>query len=354
MNSITNLIRPDLREFDAYSSARDEANQGKIWLNANESPYPFEVQDGLIVNRYPEKQPRKLIEQLATIYNVGRDQMVLSRGSDEVIDLLTRLFCTAGKDAIITCPPTFGMYSISGKLQAARVIEIPLLQKDNYQLDVESILSYRDTEVKIIFLCSPNNPTGNIFKREDILNLCKQYTNKSIVVVDEAYIEFSEASSLANDINQYENLVILRTFSKAYGLAGARCGLLLAQKEIIRWIKKIIAPYPLSSLSIQLIYQTVTTDRFRQIQQQIFCIKSERKRLFNELKLIPCIKKVWPSEANFILVDVSDVKKVMLETAKQGIILRDMSNKMFLEQAVRMTIGLPDENNKLIDSLCNV
>lgn len=351
MNKLINLIRPDLLTFMPYSSARDEAIHGRICLNANESPYPFICDDDILINRYPEKQPKKLIKQLLSIYQIAENNIVLSRGSDEVIDLLTRLFCRAGEDAIMVCPPTFGMYEVCAHLQGAKVVEVSLIKENNFQLNLPAILSCWLPSVKIIFLCSPNNPTGNLLNSEDIFYLCNYFDNRSIIVVDEAYIEFSDTQSLAQYINKYENLVILRTFSKAYGLAGARCGLLLAQDNLVQWVKKIMAPYPLSALTAQTVLKNISSSRLKQIQQQIFTIKSERTRLFNELQKISFVKNIWPSEGNFLLVKVNDAQKIVTECAKIGIILRSMHNKFGLENCLRISIGLQEENDQLLNAL---
>lgn len=354
MLKLTDLIRPDLREFAAYSSARDEAKQGKIWLNANESPYSYEIggeiggeiESQIQINRYPEKQPKKLLEELAKLYKVENSQIVVSRGSDEVIDLLIRLFCSSGKDSIMIFPPTFGMYAVCAKLQAAQVIAVPLLKNKAYQLDLTSIVQQVNPNVKILFLCSPNNPTGNLLNKTDILSLCEKLKYQSIIVVDEAYLEFADAESLSSYIEQYPNLVILRTLSKAYGLAGARCGVLLAQADLVQWILKIMPPYPLPAFTSQLILQTIMAKQ--KVQQQINIIKSERTRLFESLTKLACVKTVWHSDANFLLVETVDAEKVMHICANDGIILRNMHDKPGLENCVRISIGLPAENDQVV------
>lgn len=344
-----NLIRLDLQEFKAYSSARDEATNGLIWLNANESPFSNELDNQLLLNRYPEKQPKLLQRELATLYGVKQNQLVISRGSDEVIDLLVRLFCESGKDAIMICPPTFGMYAVCAKLQGANVIEVPLLKSTNYQFNISSILGNWQANIKILFLCSPNNPTGNTLPIADVLKLCEAFKDQSIVVVDEAYIEFSEQESFAKYIDTYPNLVVLRTLSKAYALAGARCGILLAQNELVSWLLKIMPPYPLPSYITSLILKTLSFKD--KIQQQIEIIKSERKRMFDALSSLSCVKKVWQSEANFLLVETFDAAEIMKHCADQGVILRNFDGKAELDQCVRISIGLPEENDKLISVL---
>ncbi len=355
MNKLEDLIRPDLQQFSPYSSARDEAKKGKIWLNANELPWAIEEMQAMQINRYPQKQPADLIEQLAPIYSVEAKQMALLRGSDEVIDLLIRLFCRAEKDALMICPPTFGMYAVYGQLQGAKVIEIPLLKEEGFQLNVNTIMQQWNPSVKLIFLCSPNNPTGNLINSADIFALCQQLRGKSMIVVDEAYVEFASQPSLANAIREYDNLIILRTFSKAYGLAGARCGLLLAQPAIVKWIYAIMPPYPLSAFTIQAVLQAISPDQLKQLRQQIDCIKTQRSYLAKQLEQMPIIKKVWPSDANFLLVEFNDdAKKIMNLCGEQGIVLRDMSNRLLLQNCIRISIGSPEENAQLINVLQGV
>ncbi len=353
MSTIQNLMRSDLKRFSAYSSARDEAKTGKIFLNANESPYPLVSENGEILNRYPEKQPKELIKLIASIYKISAEQVVLSRGSDEIIDLLVRLFCTAYEDSIIICPPTFGMYSVCAKLQGAKIIEVPLIKESKFELNTDLILSQYNPSVKIIFLCSPNNPTGNIINTESILNLCKQLKNKCIIAVDEAYIEFSDSESLSKYINIYDNLVILRTFSKAYRLAAARCGMMIAQPELVNWVLKIIPPYPIPSTTSALLFNALKNNGIN-MKEQIQLIKSEKIRLFKAFSFISYIKKTWESEANFLLIEVEDAEELMRIFSQNGVIIRNMTDKPNLKNCVRITIGLAEENNKLLFILKNM
>lgn len=354
MNKFIKLIRPDLREFAPYRSARDETKSGKIWLNANESPFDFQLHNGIKLNRYPQRQPAKLVERIAKLLNVDSHQVAVSRGSDEMIDLLIRLFCVAGQDAVLTCTPTYGMYSVYAKLQGCQLLEVPLLKDKLYQIDLNAILKHVEQNVKMIFLCSPNNPTGNTLNKDDILALCKAVANKSIVVVDEAYIDFADVASLSSCIAEYENLVILRTLSKAYGLAGARFGILLANEQLIEWILKIIAPYPLPSLVTKLVFDALSPELVAQIKQEIACIKVQRDQLFEILKRLPYISKVWPSETNFILFETVLAEKIMRLCAEEGIVLRSMFDKKGLKNCIRVSIGLPDENKRFIQVMCEV
>jgi len=350
MSPLIKLIRPDLRDFIAYSSARDEAKYGKIWLNANESPYDYEY-DQIPLNRYPTKQPADILQALANYYQLQPSNILLSRGSDEGIDLLVRLFCTAGRDAILICPPTFGMYSVCAKLQGAKIIEVPLQKTTGFQLDVKQIKQVWDEALKLVFLCSPNNPSGNVLAMADILDLCEYLAGKGMVVVDEAYIDFAEASTLVSAIATYPNLVILRTFSKAFGLASARIGTLLATEELVSWLLKIIAPYPLPALSCAVLWEALTAARLAEVQQHIDVIKTERAILQQRLQELACVKHVWDSSANFLLVETSNAEWVIQRCAAAGIVLRDMSNKIHLENCVRISIGTPLENQQLITVL---
>lgn len=351
--TIQHLIRSDLQNFKPYSSARDEnAERDKIFLNANESPWEYLLTfDNIILNRYPDKQPRELLSRLADLYQVQDNELVMLRGSDEAIDLLIRLFCSAREDAIMICPPTFGMYAVSAAIQGVEVIEVPVHKAEDFQVNYTELLLKWSPKVKLIFLCSPNNPTGNLLDPQEIIELCRNLEGKSIVVVDEAYIEFSEQGSMANYLNTCTNLVVLRTFSKAYGLAGARCGFLLAQQEIVEWIKYIAAPYPLSCMVIAVMTQALTTARLAEVQQQISLVRTERNHMFKALTQIACVQKVWPSVANYLLIEVENSQTVMHYCAEQGFILRDMSSKPGLENCIRVSIGKPEENLKFLQTL---
>jgi len=334
MSSICNLIRPDLKNFTAYSSARSENKQGSIWLNANELPYdelsPY--------NRYPKQQPTVLVNKLAALYQIEPEKLLVTRGSDEGIDLIVRLFCTAYKDRIITCPPTFGMYAIAAKLQGV----------ENKELKVTEIIDNWGNKDKIIFLCSPNNPTGESISLDDISGLCDALDQKAIVVVDEAYIEFSEKPSAVELIDSHENLIILRTLSKAYGMAAVRCGCVLANEEIIQWLKKIIAPYPIAKPIVDYIEQFLKVEDVKEV---VDTIKAQKSFLFQELKKIPSIKKVWPSDANFILIQVDNPDEFCETLLKAGVVVRRIKGTGHISNAIRISIGRPAENQRLLEVL---
>jgi len=333
------LIRKDLLQFTGYLSARMEQNQGTLFLNANELPWGKEL------NRYPEQQPTALLQSLSQYYGVKSSSILATRGSDEGIDLLVRSFCQFAKDALLICPPTFGMYEVSARIQGIGVIQAPL-KYPNFSLDLEEIEKVWTEKVKIIFLCSPNNPTGNRINRSDILMLCKTYAKKSLVVVDEAYLEFSEGISLAVELDDYDNLVVLRTLSKALGLAAVRVGVLIANEELVSFLKNILAPYPLPVLSIQSVIKTLDIAMQPLREQRIKTIKEERDKLINSLQQLEITQTVWPSQANFILIQFKkSIENFLIE---KGIIFRNMEKRLGMRNVMRITVGTPKENCQLI------
>ncbi|HKY69566.1 MAG TPA: histidinol-phosphate transaminase [Gammaproteobacteria bacterium] len=349
MSNIISIIREELKNFSPYSSARNEASGGQIWLNANESPWR-ENQDAHFedLNRYPEQQPRELLEALAGFYKISQDELVVTRGSDEGIDLLFRLFCRSGKDKVIICNPTFGMYEVAARLQGIEIIQVPLVGKE-FQLNKIEILANLKDNVKLVFLCSPNNPTGTLLNTSDIIELCEATKRQCIIVVDEAYIEFSTQESLSRKINQYNNLVVLRTLSKAFGLAGIRMGCLIANQEITKWVRKILPPYPLPNPSIEIALKKLEPNNIIQMLDRIKTIQVERAILQSRLENLSIIKSVWPSEANFFLIEL--VRNIDNDLAASGIVLRNMGKRLNLKNVYRISIGTPEENNTLITFL---
>ncbi len=338
-NDLLALARPEIVAMRAYRSARSEKAKGSIWLDANENPW-----NDSLYNRYPEPQPHSLISDLSNLYGVKPEQVLVTRGSDEGIDLLVRLFCRAGQDQIMICPPTYGMYKVAAHIQGAAVIEVPLLKEQHFALNVASILEAWQPSIKLVFLCSPNNPTGNLLEVSDILLLCKKLDKKAIVIVDEAYVEFSMRDSLVKYLNEYSNLVVLRTLSKAYGLAGIRCGVTVANISIIQLLKKIIAPYPIPKPIVNIVSQELN---IKTVANQINLIKQERDKLFDFLSQLPFVKKVWKSDANFLLFEVNDSKEILDICLANGIVLRDRSSELNLNNCIRVTIGSPCENTFL-------
>lgn len=347
MKSILNLARPEIVAMTPYSSARVEQNEGRVWLNANENPW-----DSLeLLNRYPDSQPQELVAKLCALYEVELNQILVTRGSDEAIDLLLRVFCNAGKDAIMITPPTYGMYKVSANIQNAAVIEVPLLKAQGFALDTDLLLASYLNNIKLIFLCSPNNPTGNLLEKDDILRLCQQLKNQCLVIIDEAYLEFSEATSLISELPTNENLVVLRTLSKAHGLAGVRCGSVIAHPVIIQLLKQVIAPYPIPRPVANIICQNLTSSRIDETHKAVETIKQQRNMLFNYLQALTYVEKVWPSEGNFILFKVNNAKALLNFCQLQGVVIRDRSRDYDLDNCVRITIGTPEENQILMKVL---
>lgn len=349
MKFILDLARPEIVAMTPYSSARSEQKGGKIFLNANENPWDREN----LYNRYPEPQPEELITKLSNLYQVNPEQLLVARGSDEVIDLLLRVFCVAGQDAIMITPPTYGMYKVSAAIQNAAVISVPLIKEQNFALDVDGILKNYRTNIKLIFLCSPNNPTGNLLGKDQILYLCQQLQKKTLIVVDEAYIEFSGAESMLKEISQYPNLVVLRTLSKAHGLAGVRCGSVIAHPMVIKLLQQIIAPYPIPRPVVSIICENLSENKLQQMKRIVAELIEQREILTQFLEYLPFVKKIWTSRANYILFRVTDAKKIMNYCLTQGVIIRDRSNDFSLDNCLRISVGTPAENQILMRVLKN-
>jgi histidinol-phosphate aminotransferase len=354
VDSIINLVRPNLRELKTYVSARSLNKKGSVYLDANELPWDSL---GGKYNRYPSPQPKKVTQQLASFYKVDESQLSLLRGSDEAIDNLIRTFCEPGRGGILTCPPTYGMYDISAKVQGVVNIEVPLVTKNNqhFQLDMDGIInnlsSKEGEQVHLVFLCSPNNPTGNLLNKNDILQLCEQLYGKALVVVDEAYVEFSSDASLTSYIETSSNLVVLRTLSKAHGLAGVRAGVAIAQKNIISCLDKVRAPYPIAQPVINVLTDYFAGGGFKKLSQNIENLISEKERVSISLSKMSIVRKVFASDANYLLVEFLDSHSIIKSLESQGIIIRDRSSMYNLENCIRISIGTEEENNLLLKAL---
>ena len=344
------LIRPDLRALKAYSSARTEAKSvASIAIDANESPWPpFGSLASYNPQLYPEPQPEILKGRLAAVYGVLSQEILITRGSDEGIDLLLRLFCRAGQDEIAICPPTFGMYKVYADIQGAKTLTVPL-NKD-YQLDVPGIMKACTSNTKLIFIPSPNAPMGHAIQREDILALCKARADKSLIVIDEAYIEFSDnATGLIPEIANYSNLVILRTLSKAHALAGERIGAVIARSELIPLLQKVQAPYPLTKTSIGAALDALGPNGLIQSASRRKTLAAERERMAKLLPQSPDVERVFPSETNFLLVQTKDAKNFMRKLQSFGIRARDRSSD--IPNTVRLSLATPEQNNIVLQAL---
>jgi histidinol-phosphate aminotransferase len=353
------LVRPEILALAPYSSARKESKGGRVWLDANENPETPAVHRALL-NRYPEPQPADLIATLATLYGVTPAQTLVTRGSDEGIDLLLRTFCRAGQDAILITPPTYGMYVVAAGIQNARVVTVPLIREQNFALDADAVLRAVPAApksngeggtpaIKLIFLCSPNNPTGGLLERAAVMKIVRSFAGRAIVAVDEAYVDFAGQPSLAAEIPSNPNLVVLRTLSKAYGLAGARVGTTIADPAVIAVLQKVIAPYPVPAPVLQAALAALTPDGLAAARESVRQLVAERQRLLAALPLLAVVKRVWPSDANYILIEVTDSARVMAAGRAAGIIWRDRSKDV--PNTIRLTVGTAGENNQTLEVL---
>jgi histidinol-phosphate aminotransferase len=348
---ILSLVRPEILALTPYSSARKEASGGKVWLDANENPLTPHA-GAPRLNRYPEPQPAEIVARLASLYGVKPDRILVTRGSDEGIDLLLRAFCRAGLDAILTTPPTYGMYAVAAGIQGARVITVPLVREKDFAVDADAVLRAVTPETKLVFLCSPNNPTGQLLDRDAVLNIVTALATRAVVVVDEAYAEFSTEPSLVQELNAHANLVVLRTLSKAYGLAGARVGVTLASPQIVGVLQKIIAPYPIPAPVVRAALDALTPAGIAAARQSALELVGERRRVTAALVKLPHVRKIWPSDANFLLVEVTDSARVMNAARNAGLVIRDRSKDV--PNTVRVTVGTHAENDFALETLARV
>lgn len=344
--SVLELARPEIRAMQPYSSARMEASGGQTMLNANESAWAPPGDHALACNRYPDPQPRELLETLAALYGVRASQILVGRGSDEAIDLLIRAFCRAGEDAIAIQPPTFGMYAVCARVQNAALVEVPLAA--DFSLDVDAVLAALTPAVKLVFVCTPNNPTGRLVDREAVEQLAAALAGRALLVVDEAYIEFADAASVATLIDRYENLAVLRTLSKAWALAGVRIGSLLANEEIIGLLRRIMAPYPLPRPCVALALEALSPAGQAEAGAHLATVRAERARMANALAALPGVRAVLPSQANFLAVRFDDAATAYQRLLDAGIVVRDVRRYPQLGDALRVTIGTPAENARVL------
>lgn len=342
--SIDSLLRPHIKNIKPYSSARDEYS-GKVgvFLDANENPYGSLT--GEPFNRYPDPYQLEIKEKLSFIKGVRPTQIFLGNGSDEAIDLLMRAFCVPGKDNVILLPPTYGMYEVSASINDINTIKVNLTE--DFQLRPNEILSSVDQNSKIIFICSPNNPSGNKMKREDIRTIIEQF--EGLVVVDEAYIDFSDEPSFVSELAEYPNLLVMQTFSKAWGLANLRIGMAFASEEIIRILNLIKPPYNISGLTQQKVLESL--DNFDRIPELVRKSAEEKKHMMEALKKLPFIRQIYPSNANFVLVKVWEAKKIYDYLLNDLIIVRDRSKVILCEDCLRISIGTKEENEFFLQVL---
>ncbi len=350
MSNVLALARPDILTLQPYSHAAWLPSLER--LHANEMPWRADG-DGSVagLNRYPEPQPPELIERLADLYGVDRSQLLAGRGSDEAIDLLVRAFCRAGQDSVIICPPTFGMYKVAARIQGADVIEVPLRKDQGFALDRAAILAAWNPHVKIVFLCSPNNPTGNLLDAAAIEQLCSDLDARALIAVDEAYVEFANTRGFTPLLSRYPNLVTFRTLSKAYALAGARCGVLLAHPDIVGLLKRIIPPYALPSLTVEAVMRLTAPGSRHEAAEHIATLLEERGRLAAGLQQASLIRRVWSSDANFLLVECVDADRVLAAVQSVQLIIRDQRAQPLLPDCLRISVGTPGQNQRLLGAI---
>ncbi|MCY7354985.1 MAG: histidinol-phosphate transaminase [Lysobacter sp.] len=355
MNVLT-LVREDLRDFAGYGSARRTSATGSIWLNANESPWASVADADGRNNRYPDPQPAELRLRLAALYGAAPEQVLVGRGSDEAIDLLVRALCNPGMDAVVIAPPVFGMYAVSARLQNAPLVEIPLTDcvdgGDGFRADLEAIGSAAlSSNAKLVFLCSPANPTGQALRLPDIARLAERLSGRAMVIVDEAYGEFSDQPSAVSLIDTMPNIGVLRTLSKAHALAGARIGTLIANAQLIAVLRNCKAPNPLPAPCVHLALRALEPDALAQSNARVVETVVERDRLRGLLAGSPGIEHVYPSQGNFLLVRFADADTALRRLLAAGIVVRDMRSQPQLGDALRITIGSAEENDALMTSL---
>jgi len=352
MTGAVDLLRPDIRQLRPYKPA--EYVGGFIRLNANETPWRppgDETRDGL--NRYPDPRPAELTERLAAFYGVNAGELLVTRGSSEAIDVLVRAFCRAGQDNVLICPPTFGMYEVYARIQGAGVQQVPLERSTGYSLPVDAILGAWLPVTKLVFVCSPNNPTGNQFSDADVSRLCAGLKGRGVVILDAAYQEFAGQDPTRDLLASHDNLVVLRTLSKALGLAGVRCGALIGSPDLVELLGRVLPPYCFPTTSQDAVLRLLTPEATTEIARRRSLILAERERLAAALPRIPGIDHVWPSAANFIFVESRDAAALIARARAAGILLRDFSWDPLLPGGIRITVGSADENDKLLDALRN-
>lgn len=340
--NLESIIRPSIRTMKAYSSARDEFQNTAhdlVFLDANENPYSNNL------NRYPDPQQRLLKQELAQLKAISTEQILIGNGSDEVLDLLIRACCEPNQDSIITMPPTYGMYDVLAHLNAVENKEVPLTSE--FQIDTKSVLKTIHSNTKLILICSPNNPSGNVLNVTAIEQILIQF--KGLVVIDEAYIDFSDHPSWLNRLEEFPNLVVTQTLSKAYGLAGIRLGICYASSEMISILNKIKPPYNINTLTQNTGLKGILNQDI--VKRQIQIIVSERDNLIHKLGQFHIVKTVFSSDSNFVLLRVDDANLRYKQLIQKGVIVRNRHGQLHCDNCLRITIGTPEENLKLIEIL---
>ena len=343
---LNNLLRENIKNLSPYSSARDEfSGEAKVFLDANENSLGSPLTKWY--NRYPDPYQHAVKGAISKIKGITSEHIFLGNGSDECIDLLYRCFCEPKKDNVIICPPTYGMYEVSANINDVEIRKAPLLE--NFQLDLIHLENLVDANTKLLWICSPNNPTGNSINREDILTVLNNFNG--IVVIDEAYINFAKQKSFIQELTEYPNLIVMQTFSKAWGLAALRLGMAFASTEIIAVMNKVKPPYNINQATQDLALKAL--EEVEQVNDMIKELVDMRDALMEVFEQIPIVESVFPSDANFILVKIKDVRKIYEYLLTKGIVVRDRSNVKLCDNCLRITIGTEQENTLLVDALAD-
>ena len=354
MSTAGNLLREDLRDFAGYKSARSQAVQGDAWLNANESPAPALGDEDGTLRRYPEPQPQALREALAALYGVAAGQVLATRGSDEGIDLLLRAFCAPGQGAVVIASPVFGMYAVCAKLHGARVVDVPATDTESgwrSDLDAMAEAALRESAT-LVFVCNPGNPTGEAVAREGIQRLATSLQDRALVVVDAAYAEFADGTDAPTDLlAAADNIVVLRTLSKAHALAGARIGSVIASPETIGMLQRCQAPYPLAQPAVQAALAALAPQAITRTQAAAADTRDERERLRRALQSLPGVQRVYRSQGNFLLVRFADAQAAFDALLAAGVVVRDMRADPRLGDALRISIGTAEQGNRVLAAL---
>jgi histidinol-phosphate aminotransferase len=353
MSGILDLVRGDLRDYAGYASARRDGARGSVWLNANESPSPSPADPGQVLHRYPEPQPRALRERMASLYGVAPEQLLVTRGSDEGIDLLVRAFCRAGRDGVLVAPPCFGMYAACARIQGAPLVEVPLRDaRAGWQLDIAAVPgAVEQHAVRVVFLCSPANPTGQALTLAQVEALAAALQGRCLLVIDEAYVEFSAVPSASALLARFPGLVVLRTLSKAHALAGARIGAVLADPELIRVLANLMAPYPVPAPTAALALEALSDASLAATRERVARIVAARVALAQALATWPEVRRVYGSDGNYLLVRFARAGDVLARLLADGVVVRDMRALPLLGDALRISVGSGADNARLLAAL---
>ncbi|MEO5630151.1 MAG: histidinol-phosphate transaminase [Thermomonas sp.] len=353
MSTVAALLRRDLRDFGGYRSARSETLEGEIWLNANESPWANAGTPANDLRRYPSPQPAGLRDALARLYDVRPEQLLIGRGSDEGIELLLRAFCMPGQDRIVIAPPVFGMYAVCARLHGTRVVEVPLVDgPTGLNADVDAMVNaVTAQDARLLFLCSPGNPSGEALSLEAIADVAARLQGRAIVVVDEAYAEFSEQPSAIGLLEAHDNVAVLRTLSKAHALAAARIGCVIGSVEMIEAMRRCQAPYPVPQPCADIACDALSEAALQATRQRVDETIAERDNIAQAMTALPGVRRVYASQCNFLLVRFDDASAAFQRLLRAGVVVRDMRSQPQLGDALRITIGSPDQNARVLAAL---